>query len=139
MASVNMAILIGHLGRDAESRATQSGQTVTNLSVATSKKWKDKATGEQKERTEWHKVTIWGVMAEWARDCRKGDRVSVIGELQTREYTDQSGTTRYTTEIVVQGHEGKFINNGRRDNGGSQAPAGRSGSPAPDFDDEIPW
>ncbi|WP_141056236.1 single-stranded DNA-binding protein [Tepidiphilus succinatimandens] len=100
MASVNKVILIGNLGRDPETRYMPSGEAVCTFSVATSETWKDKATGERKEATEWHRVVFFGRQAEIAAQyLRKGSSVYIEGSLRTRKWTDQSGQERYTTEI----------------------------------------
>lgn len=99
---VNKVILVGNLGQDPEIRYMPSGGAVTNISIATSESWKDKATGEQKEKTEWHRVVIFGKLAEIAGEyLKKGSQVYIEGALQTRKWTDQSGNDKYTTEIVV--------------------------------------
>lgn len=99
---VNKAILVGHLGADPEVKYTAKGTAVANLSVATSESWKDKDTGERTERTEWHRVTMWGRLAEISGEyLRKGSQVYLEGKLQTREWTDRDGNVRYTTEIVA--------------------------------------
>lgn len=100
MASVNKVILVGNLGRDPETRYMPSGEAVCNFSLATSETWKDKATGERKEATEWHRVVLFGRLAEIAAQyLRKGSAVYIEGSLRTRKWTDQSGQERYTTEI----------------------------------------
>lgn len=99
---VNKCILIGHLGQDPEIRYMPSGGAVANLTLATSESWRDKQTGEMKERTEWHRVCIFGKLAEIAGEyLRKGSQVYIEGSLQTRKWQDQSGQDRYTTEVVV--------------------------------------
>ena len=99
---VNKCILIGHLGQDPEIRYMPSGGAVANLTLATSESWRDKQTGEMKERTEWHRVVIFGKLAEIAGEyLRKGSQVYIEGSLQTRKWTDQNGQDRYTTEVVV--------------------------------------
>lgn len=141
--SLNSVTLRGNLGRDPEYRATQSGDDVCNLSLATSEQWKDKATGERKEKTEWHKVVVWGPLAKVARDyLRKGSKCLVQGQLQTRKWTGQDGRDQYTTEVVLQGPravldliDGAGGSSQRQESGGGY----RSGSPAPDFGDEIPF
>lgn len=103
MASVNKVILIGNLGRDPEVRYTQGGSAVANFTMATTEQWKDATSGERKERTEWHKIVVWGRQAEIAGEyLRKGRQVYVEGGLQTREWTDRDGNKRYTTEIKAQ-------------------------------------
>ncbi|AUR94890.1 nucleic acid-binding, OB-fold protein [Vibrio phage 1.199.A._10N.286.55.C10] len=104
---VNKMILMGNLGQDPEVRYMPNGGAVANISVATSESWKDKTTGEQKEKTEWHRVSIFGKLAEIAGEyLRKGSTVYIEGQLQTRKWQDQQGQDRYTTEIVVQGFNG---------------------------------
>ncbi len=99
---VNKVILIGHLGQDPEIRYMPSGGAVANLTLATSESWRDKQTGEMKDRTEWHRVCIFGKLAEIAGEyLRKGSQVFIEGQLQTRKWIDQSGQDRYTTEVVV--------------------------------------
>ena len=107
--SVNKVILIGNLGKDPEVRSMQNGGKVANLSIATSESWRDKATGEKKEKTEWHRVVIFGNLAEIAEKyLKKGSKVYVSGSLQTRKWTDQSGTEKYSTEVVLQGYGGEL-------------------------------
>ncbi|MDT1066772.1 single-stranded DNA-binding protein [Providencia stuartii] len=99
---VNKVILIGHLGQDPEIRYMPSGGAVANLTLATSESWRDKQTGEMREKTEWHRVVIFGKLAEVAGEyLKKGSQIYVEGSLQTRKWTDQSGQDRYTTEVVV--------------------------------------
>lgn len=99
---VNKAIIVGNLGNDPDSRATQAGGCVTTISVATSETWRDKQTGEQQEKTEWHRIVMFNRLAEIARDfLRKGSKVYVEGKLQTRQWEDSDGNTRYTTEILA--------------------------------------
>lgn len=106
MRDRNEVNLMGRLGRDAEYRVMQSGSSVTSLSVATKESWKDKTTGEWKDRTEWHKITVWGKTADRAKDLRKGDPVTIRGSLQTRKWTGQDGQDKYSTEIHVKDFEG---------------------------------
>ena len=102
MASVNKVILIGNLGRDPETRYTADGAAVTNITIATSDRWKDKATGEMKEATEWHKVAFFGRLAEIAGEyLKKGRPVYVEGKLRTRKWQDKDGQDRYTTEVIA--------------------------------------
>ena len=104
---VNKVILVGNLGKDPEIRYMPSGGAVANFSIATSESWRDKTTGEQKEKTEWHNISIFGKLAEIAGEyVRKGSQVYIEGQLQTRKWQDQSGNDRYTTEVVVQGFNG---------------------------------
>lgn len=103
MSGVNKVILIGHLGRDPEVRYTQGGAAVANFTMATTEQWKDASSGERKERTEWHRIVVWGRQAEIAGEyLKKGRQVYVEGGLQTREWTDRDGNKRYTTEIRAQ-------------------------------------
>ena len=147
--SVNKVILIGNLGRDPEVRSTQAGDKVVNLSVATSERWKDKNTGEPREKTEWHRVVIFndrlGDVAE--KYLRKGSKVYIEGQLQTRKWTDQSGVEKYTTEVVLQRFRGELTMLDSKGEGGgysgSEDDAGESRSTAParraELDDEIPF
>jgi|SRR5215831_14309805 len=123
MASVNKVILIGNLGRDPEVRYTQGGSAVANFTMATTDTWQDPS-GEKKERTEWHRIVVWGKQAEIVGEyLRKGRPVYVEGSLQTREWTDREGNKRYTTEVRAQRIQ--FL--GRPDDRGAQAQSG----PAP--------
>ncbi len=156
---INKVILIGNLGNDPETRYTQSGSAVTNISLATSETWKDKQTGQPQERTEWHRVVFFNRLAEIAGEyLRKGSKVYVEGSLRTRKWQDQSGQDRYTTEIV--GNEMQMLDSRGTGMGapypdqGHDAPApaptpapqqaAAGGQPAPpasfeDFDDDIPF
>jgi single-strand DNA-binding protein len=158
--SVNKVILLGNLGADPEIRRTQDGRPIANLRIATSERWRDKATGEQKERTEWHRVVIFNDnlcrIAE--QYLKKGSKVYLEGQLQTRKWTDQQGVERYSTEVVLQNFRGELTLLDRAgdrpdsgfDNGnefGSRGPtASRERQPAmagagrrDDMDDEIPF
>jgi single-strand DNA-binding protein len=144
---VNKVIIVGNLGNDPDTKYMPSGSAVTNLSVATNESWKDKATGEQKDRTEWHKVAMFGRLAEISAEyLRKGSQVYIEGKLRTRKWTDQQGNDRYTTEIIAD--EMQML--GGRTGGGAPAmdgppqssapPQGSSGpSGSDDFDDDIPF
>ncbi|GIB59694.1 single-stranded DNA-binding protein [Vibrio cholerae] len=123
---VNKVILIGNLGQDPEVRYMPSGGAVANITIATSETWRDKATGEQKEKTEWHRVTLYGKLAEVAGEyLRKGSQVYIEGQLQTRKWQDQSGQDRYSTEVVVQGYNGIMqMLGGRAQQGGMPAQGG---------------
>ena len=102
MASVNKVIIVGNIGRDPETRYLPSGDAITNISVATSDRYKDKATGEMKETTEWHRITFFGKLAEIsAQYLKKGSQVYVEGKLRTRKYTDQAGVEKYATDIIA--------------------------------------
>lgn len=144
--SVNKAIIMGNLGRDPEVRTMQDGNKVVNLSVATSETWKDKTTGERKEKTEWHRVVIFNEnLAKIAEQyLSKGSKVYVEGQIQTRKWTDQSGAEKYSTEIVLQRFRGELqLLNGKSESGSGYG--GQSGRDAPpaggpgELDDEIPF
>lgn len=152
---VNKVILIGNLGNDPEVRSTNNGSTMTTISVATSESWKDRQTGQQQERTEWHRVVFFNRLAEIARDyLKKGSKVYVEGSLRTRKWQDQNGQDRYTTEIM--GNEMQMLDGrgaggggmGGGDYGSSQAPSRGAPASAPatvpaggfdSFDDDIPF
>ena len=156
--SVNKVILVGNLGRDPEIRSMQDGNRVANLSLATSESWRDRNTGERRERTEWHRVVIFNErLAEIAEKyLRKGSKIYVEGQIQTRKWTDQSGQERYTTEVVLNRFRGELTmldsraqSEGGGDYGGGSAGGsgggsygGGGGGSAPaggDLDDEIPF
>ena len=121
--SVNKVILIGNLGRDPESRTMNDGSPVVNLTVATSENWKDRNTGERRERTEWHRVVIFNeALAKVAQNyLRKGSKVYLEGQLQTRKWTDQQGMEKYTTEVVLQRYRGELtMLDSRGGDGGGQ-------------------
>jgi single-strand DNA-binding protein len=148
--SVNKVILVGNLGRDPEVRRLTSGDPVVNLSIATSESWRDKASGERKERTEWHRVVIFNEnLAKIAEQyLRKGAKVYVEGALQTRKYTDKDGAEKYSTEIVLQKFRGELtMLDGRGDSDRSErqpamagaSEGGRSFERGAELDDEIPF
>ena len=162
--SVNKVILVGNLGRDPEVRTFQNGGKVCNLRIATSENWKDRNTGERRERTEWHTVAIFqeGLVRVCEQYLRKGSKVYIEGQLQTRKWQDQSGADRYSTEIVLQGFNGTLIMLDGRDGGGNGGGGGYSddgyggggggygggssgggygggSGPSSDMDDEIPF
>src|SRR5919198_5133806 len=118
--SVNKVILVGNLGKDPEIRRTQDGRPVVNLSVATSENWRDKASGERKEKTEWHRVVIFNEnLAKVAEQyLRKGSKVYLEGQLQTRKYTDKDGVEKYSTEVVLQGFNSALTMLDSRSGGG---------------------
>ncbi len=123
--SVNKVILVGNLGKDPEIRRTQDGRPIANLSVATSENWRDKATGERKEKTEWHRVVIFneGLCKVAEQYLKKGAKVYIEGQLQTRKWTDQSGVEKYSTEVVLQGFNSNLtMLDGRSGGGGGLAP-----------------
>ena len=120
---INKVILIGNLGADPETRAIPSGTTVANLRIATSESWRDKQTGEQQERTEWHRVALFGRLAEIAGEyLRKGSQVYIEGSLRTRKWQDKQGNERYSTEII--GNELQMLGGRGGAGGGAAAPAG---------------
>jgi single-strand DNA-binding protein len=155
--SVNKVILVGNLGRDPEIRSTQDGMRIANLAVATSETWRDRVSGERKERTEWHRVVIFNErLAEIAEKyLKKGRKVYVEGALQTRKWTDNSGQERFTTEIVLQRFRGELTMldggaggpsmEGGYDEGGfgdeprTSATPARARTPVNDLDDDIPF
>ena len=159
MASVNKVILIGNLGRDPETRYTADGAAITNITIATSDRWKDKTSGEMKESTEWHRVAFFGRLAEIAGEyLKKGRPVYVEGRLRTRKWQDKDGQDRYTTEIVAEnmqmlgsregmggGGAPEFEGAGdetrapARSAGSKPAPAGKPASSMADMDDDIPF
>ncbi|WP_299921481.1 single-stranded DNA-binding protein [uncultured Pelagimonas sp.] len=118
--SVNKVILVGNLGRDPEVRSFQNGGKVCNLRIATSETWKDRSTGERREKTEWHSVAIFqeGLVRVAEQYLRKGSKVYIEGQLQTRKWQDQSGADRYSTEVVLQGFGGTLVMLDGRDGGG---------------------
>ncbi|HEY7842060.1 MAG TPA: single-stranded DNA-binding protein [Bradyrhizobium sp.] len=159
--SVNKVILVGNLGKDPEIRRTQDGRPIANLSIATSDSWRDKATGERKEKTEWHRVVIFSeplckIVEQY---LKKGAKVYIEGALQTRKWTDQSGVEKYSTEVVLQGFNSTLtMLDGRSGGGGggfADEPGGDFGASSPssapprrvaaagarnsDMDDDIPF
>jgi single-strand DNA-binding protein len=121
--SLNKVQIIGNLGRDPEVRAFQDGRKVCNLRIATSETWKDKATGEKREKTEWHSVAIFqeGIVRVAEQYLKKGSTVYIEGKLQTRKWQDQSGADKYSTEIVLQGYDGVLTMLGGKEAGGGQS------------------
>ena len=145
---INKVILIGNLGQDPETRAMPSGGAVTNFTLATNESWKDKQTGEQKDRTEWHKVAMFNRLAEIAAEyLRKGSQVYIEGKLRTRKWQDRDGNDRYTTEVIADemqmlgGRGGSGGGSSSYGGGGSGGQGGGQQSPPPsdDFDDDIPF
>jgi single-strand DNA-binding protein len=161
---LNRVQLIGHLGADPEIRRTQDGRPIANFTLATSERWNDKATGEKRERTEWHRIVVFseGLAKVVEQYCKKGSKIYVEGKLATRKWTDQQNVERYTTEVVLQGYDGQLLlldraerappadesaYGARPSSGGAdtrsrtgtqrQPPAAPAGGPA--FDDEIPF
>jgi len=124
MAGINKVILVGNLGAKPEVKYASNGNAISNLSVATSESWTDKSTGQKQERTEWHRVSLFGKLAEIAGQyLDKGSKVYVEGKLQTRKWQDQYGQDRYTTEVVVSGFNGTLQMLDRRDDSSSSAPS----------------
>jgi single-strand DNA-binding protein len=159
---INKVILVGHLGGDPESRSMPNGRNVTNMRIATSDSWKDKQTGEQKERTEWHSIVLYDRLGEIASEyLRKGSQVYLEGRLQTRKWQDKEGKDRYTTEIVANdmqmlggrsgsgsGAAGGSGSSSSSYGGGGEAPRERAPAAEPaltgaggatDFDDDVPF
>lgn len=140
MSSVNKVIILGNLGKDPEIRTLTSGDRVANLTVATSESWKDKSTGERKEKTEWHRVVIFndGLAGIAEKYLKKGSSVYLEGSIQTRKWTDNAGVEKYSTEIVLQKFRGELVLLGKAE-GGEGAPAKSSDVASADLDDEIPF
>lgn len=137
--SVNKVILIGNLGRDPEVRTMSNGGKVANLSLATSESWKDKATGERKEKSEWHRVVIFGQLAEIAEKyTRKGSKVYVQGSLQTRKWTDNAGVEKYTTEVVLQGFGAELVLLDKPQQN-DRPVADNARATSDDFSDDVPF
>ena len=124
--SVNKVIIIGNLGKDPEIRTLNSGERVANLTVATSEQWRDKMTGERKEKTEWHRVVIFNdnIVKVCENYLKKGSTVYVEGQLQTRKWTDQQGVEKYSTEVVIQKFKGELTMLGGRGDGGGASRGG---------------
>jgi single-strand DNA-binding protein len=158
--SVNKVILVGNLGRDPEIRSTSGGQRIANFSLATSETWRDKSSGERKEKTEWHRIVIFNerLVDVVEKYVKKGAKLYIEGALQTRKWTDNSGQERYSTEVVLQNFRGELTMldgarggggggfAGEPDHGHDEAPAQGGGgrperrpAPASDLDDEIPF
>lgn len=149
--SINKVILVGNLGADPEIRSTKDGRPVCNLSLATSESWKDKNTGERREKTEWHRVVIFneGLAKIAEQYLRKGSKIYIEGQLQTRKWQDQNGVDKYTTEVVLQGYGGNLTMLDSRASGGDSfasspsQPTPLSENPDPvsssGMDDEIPF
>lgn len=151
MRGVNKVIIVGTLGQDPEVKYLTNGNAVCNLSLATSEQWKDKQTGEKKEKTEWHRVVMFGKVAEIAGEyCRKGSQVYIEGKLETREW-EKDGVKRYTTEIKVDMQGTMQLLGGKPADGGNAAPRQQQSRPAPQqsqqaappqddgFSDDIPF
>ena len=159
--SVNKVILVGNLGRDPEIRSTQDGTKVANLSLATSENWRDKNTGERKERTEWHRVVVFNerLVDVIEKYVKKGSKLYIEGALQTRKWTDNTGAEKYTTEVVLQRFRGELtmldgargggggiggsspddMGSGGSSSGGGGMGGSRGGGGGSDLDDEIPF
>ena len=145
MSSINKVILIGNVGKEPEIRSTQSGSKIANLSLATSERWKDKQTGERREKTEWHRVVVfsYGLVRVIENYVKKGSKLYVEGQLQTRKWQDQSGNDRYSTEVVLQAYGGTItLLDSRKDSDGGQDQGSYDagfGDGASALDDEIPF
>jgi len=149
--SVNKVLIIGNLGQDPEIRSFSNGNKVANLRIATSETWKDKNTGERREKTEWHSVAIFqeGLVRIAEQYLKKGSKVYIEGQLQTRKWQDQSGVDKYSTEVVLQGFGGTLTmldgQGGNQQQGGNSGGGydsgdpGRQAPPSRDLDDEIPF
>jgi single-strand DNA-binding protein len=157
--SINKVILVGNVGRDPEIRSMNSGDRVCNLSLATSERWKDRNTGDQQERTEWHRVVIFDqkLVDVCEKYVKKGSKLFIEGQLQTRKWTDQQGVEKYSTEVVLQRFRGELTMLDSRDSGGGGYDAEQAGDPGygqsamataggnngngsgSDLDDEIPF
>ena len=143
---INKVILVGNLGKDPEMRYAPSGAAVANITLATSDSWKDKQTGEQQDRTEWHRIVFFNRLAEVVGEyLKKGSQVYVEGRLQTRKWQDQGGQDRYTTEIVASemqmlgGRGGGGASSVPDDDMDQSVPQKKQSAPAEDFDDDIPF
>lgn len=142
--SINKVILIGNLGKDPEIRTTQDGKEIASLTIATSDSWKDKNTGERKEKTEWHRVVVFaeGLVNVIKNYVKKGSKLYIEGSLHTRKWVDNQGVERYTTEIVLQNYSSTlFIMDGNKNNydSSSNESSGSSNYLAEEIDDEIPF
>ena len=147
MPGINKVIVLGNLGKDPESKTFANGGKVCNFSVATSESWKDKQTGERKEKTEWHNIAVYneGLATVCEKYLRKGSKVYLEGKLQTRKWQDQSGNDRYSTDVVLQGFDAKMeMLDGKQDGTSHQNSDGFQGSGGggafdPDLDDDAPF
>jgi single-strand DNA-binding protein len=130
---LNQVMLIGHVGKDPEIRSTGTGVQMATLSLATSERWTDKASGQKKERTEWHRITVWseGLVGVVDKFVSKGSKLYVCGKLQTRKWVDHKGADRYTTEIVLNGFDAKLVLLDKNPNGYEPPP--------PPDDSDIPF
>lgn len=144
--SVNKVIIVGNLGKDPEIRSTQDGREIANLSVATSESWKDKSTGERREKVEWHRVVIFNEgLARIAKEyLKKGSKVYLEGQLQTRKWTDQQGQDKYSTEVVLQNFGGTLVMLSKAERAedlteDNEAPAQKQPPVGELLDDEIPF
>lgn len=149
MAGINKVILVGNVGNDPEIRSFQNGGRIANLSIATSETWKDKATGEKKERTQWHRIVVNndGLVGICEKYIKKGSKLYIEGQLETRKYTDKDGSEKYTTEVVLRPYRGEIqMLDSRGGSSSAPAPAPASGENSGSFagnsqemDDEIPF
>ena len=145
MPSLNQVQLIGNVGQAPEIRSTQTGSNVATISIATSESWKDKSSGEKKEKTEWHRIVVFGSLVDSvvAKYVHKGSRIYIQGQLQTRKWTDNSGVEKYTTEVVIPQYGGKLLlldSKGERKSSGSTSQgATQPATPADDLNDDVPF
>jgi single-strand DNA-binding protein len=148
MAGINKVILVGHVGQDPEVRYMPNGEAIANLSLATSEKWKDKQTGEKKDKTEWHRIVIYGKTAEITEKyVKKGNLIYIEGKLKTRKWTDKQNVDKYTTEVIVNAGGTMQLMGGRQEQGKTEATInhyqqtqqGSTPLNQPDFDDDIPF
>ena len=143
--SINKVILVGNLGRDPEIRQTQDGMKIANFSIATSESWKDKTTGERRDKTEWHRIVIMNdrLSEIVEKYVKKGSKVYIEGQLQTRKWTDQSGMERYTTEVILGRYKGEMhiLDSRGGDAEGSASLGGFNDAPSvpDDIDDDVPF
>jgi single-strand DNA-binding protein len=140
MSSLNKAIIIGNVGKDPIIRSTQDGREIASLSLATSESWKDKSTGERKEKTEWHNISVFseGLVKVIKQCVKKGDKVYIEGKIQTRKWTDKDGTEKYTTEIVLQGFDAKLVMLSSKDKDEARQEARVDPDPS-ELDNDIPF
>lgn len=142
MSSVNRVILVGNVGKDPEIRSTNDGREIANLTIATSGSWRDKSSGEKREKTEWHRVVAFGNVVNVIKNyVKKGSKLYIEGQLQTNKWTDNNGQDRYSTEIVLQGYNSNLTMLGSRNASGGDNSQGGYQEPdnSHDVDDEIPF
>lgn len=144
--SINKVILVGNVGKDPEIRSTQDGREIANIALATSESWKDKNTGERKDKTEWHRIVVFseGLVNVIKNYIKKGSKLYIEGSLQTRKWVDNTGVEKYSTEIVIQGYNGSITmldnkNSDNHNNSNTQNTLAEPASNFDDVDDEIPF